>query len=171
VGVASPRANACGVTSLAAVHLDKSAEDDNITAIRVTEGEDSMRARGELVEVLDDALTEALGEDEDEESKKLSKVDPHVDVPGRGKVSKHTLVLELNKRKAVGKDGDALSKLDTSRLRRVKQASKDGGDRVTREATNAVVSWNLLLCSAVFVASAYILFCGCLRVASEKQKK
>jgi hypothetical protein len=134
------------VASLAAVQIDRSpdsssGEDDSIVAIRTTDGEDSMEARGKLVEVLDDALTETLGEDEKgEEKEQRLKVDPHVDVPGRGKVSKHTLVLELNKRKAVGKDGDALAKLDISRLRRVKQASKDGGDRITREATNAVVS-------------------------------
>jgi hypothetical protein len=133
----------------AAVHIQRSqpaSSDavDDVIAITASNSSDNMVARAELCEVLDNMITEQLdgpeGRSGAQGSSTRLKVSPHVDVPGRGMVSKHTLVLELNRRKSVGKHGDALGKLDTSRLRRVQQASRDGANKAARETVDALVS-------------------------------
>jgi hypothetical protein len=133
----------------ATVHIQRSQSDssdaaNDVVKITASDSPDNIAARGELCELLDNMIAERLDNQEagDEGGNAASRptVNPHVEVPGRGVVSKHTLVLELNKKKSVGKNGDALAKLDTARLRRVKQASRDGAERASRETVDALVS-------------------------------
>jgi hypothetical protein len=133
----------------AAVHIQRSQPAgsdaaDDVTVITASDSADNMVARAELCEVLDNMIAEQLdrqeGSSEADGACARRKGSPHVEVPGRGMVSKHTLVLELNRMKSVGKHGDALAKLDTSRLRRVQQASRDGADKTARETVDALVS-------------------------------
>jgi hypothetical protein len=126
-------------------NVDSSGEDE-IVAMSSTDTADDIEARGELCEILDRALADQAAHGEgsmDDDNDAIAGrvvVCPHVDVPGRGQVSKYTLVIELNKRKSVGKNGDSLAKLDPSRLRRVKQVSKEAGKSASRETTDALVS-------------------------------
>jgi hypothetical protein len=141
VGVTDPESMGLQPSLPATVFIERSQCGIAITA---SDSPDNMTARGELCEVLDDMIADklelALHGHEAGAASSERTVNPHVNVPGRGMVSKHTLVLELNRRKSVGKNGDALGKLDTSRLRRVQQASKDGGDKANRETVDSLVS-------------------------------
>ena len=89
---------------------------DGDAELIVEDATDTIQARGELRRVID------LADEENDAESGRAKASPHVVVPGRGKIYKQTLCMELNMAHAKGE------RLSPDRLKRVTQAGKQEHD-------------------------------------------